>query len=109
MCDEAKISSPIHSAITENEILSLLIVQNCEAMGDNPKNSLHTPSPCAENTLFSLAILHITGWRHINGAMDTPFRIPSVLGLTTSSSLWIDLCGAHNVSHAELLESNGGR
>jgi len=76
-------------------------------MGEVAKISPCVPSPCAQNAILPVLIIHIIPSRHINVAIDNPSLVPSVSCLTTSSALWIYLRTADDVSHAEKFQRNG--
>jgi hypothetical protein len=109
MGDAAKISPRVPSTCTQNAILSLLIIRDCKAMGDAAKISPRVPSTCAQNAILSLLIIHIIRSRQIYVAIDNPSLVPSISCLSTSSYLWSYVRAADDVSHAEILQSNGRR
>jgi len=83
--------------------------RDCNAMGDAAKIPPRVPSTCPQNAIRSLLIIHIIPSRQIYVAIDNPSLIPSISCPTTSSYLWNDVGAGDNVSHAETLQSNGGR
>ena len=74
-------------------------------MGDAAKMSLRVSSPCAQNTIRSLWIIHPIPSHQIYVAIDNPLLVPSVSCLTTSSYVWNDVLAADNISHTENLQS----
>ena len=79
---------------------------DCNAMGDAAKISPCVPSPCMQNAILFLLIIHIIRSRQIYVAIDNPSLVPSISCLTTSRYLWNYVHTADNVSHPENLQSN---
>jgi len=107
MGDAAKISLRVPFTCAQNAILSLLIIRDCKAMGDAAMISSRVPSTCAQNAILSLLIIHIIPSHQFYVAIDNPSLVPSVSCLSTSSYLWNYVRAADDVSHAEILQSNG--
>jgi hypothetical protein len=107
MGDATKISPHVPSTPAQNEILLLLILQDCKSMGDTAKISSPVRSTSAQHGFLSLLTTHIVPSRQMNVATDNPSLIPSVSCLTTGSHLRNDVCAADNISHSENLQSNG--
>ena len=80
--------------------------RECNAICDAAKTSPHVPSTCVQNPILSLLIIHIIPSRQIYVAIDNPSLVPSVSYPATSSYLWIYMCAAYDVSHAENLQSS---
>jgi hypothetical protein len=76
-------------------------------MGDGGNISPPVPSTCAQNAILSLLIINIIPCGQIYVAIDNPSLVPSVSCLTNSSYLWNDVRAADNISHAEILQTNG--
>ena len=87
--------------------LGISLQQDYNANSDVVKISPRVPSTCTQNAILSLLVIHIVQSRQIYVAVDNPSLVPSISCLTTSSYLWIDVCAADHVSHAENLQSNG--
>ena len=80
--------------------------QDCNVMGDAVKTSPRVPSTCAQTAILSLLIVHIIPIRQMYVAIDNPSLIPSIICLTTSSSLWNHVRAADDVSHSDNLQNN---
>jgi len=77
-----------------------------KAMGDTAKTSPDVPSTCAQNSILSVLIIHITRSCQIYVAINTPSIIPPMFCLTTSSDRWNYLGAAGNVFHIDNLQRN---
>jgi hypothetical protein len=83
--------------------------RDCNAMGDAAKTTPSIPSTSTQNAILSLLIIHIIPSQQIYVAIDNPSLVPSISSLTTGSYLWNYVRIADEVSHPEILQSNGCR
>jgi len=86
--------------------LGTCLHRDYNAMGDAANISPHVPVTCAQNAIVALLMIEIIPSRQIYVAIDNPLVLPSVSCVTTSSYLWNYVHAAHNISHAENLQSN---